>query len=44
MAVKTREDTGDTVDATTEEEEMVAWSKATEATEPAETATETWTT
>ena len=44
MAVGTREDSGDTVDATTEEEDMVAESTATEAMEAADTATWTWTT
>ena len=36
-------DPGGTADATTEEEDMVAGSMATEATEPGGTATETWT-
>ena len=44
MAEETTEDSGGTADATTDEEEMVAWSTATEATEAAGTATETWTT
>ena len=44
MAEETTEDSGGTADATTEEEEMVAWSRATEATEAAGTATGTWTT
>ena len=44
MAEETTEDPGDTAGATTGGDEMVAWSTATEATEAAGTATETWTT
>ena len=44
MAEKTTEDPVGTEDATTEEEEMVAGSTATEAMEPGDMATGTWTT
>ena len=44
MAGETREDPEDTMDAKTEEEEMVAGSTATEAMEPWDTATGTWAT
>ena len=44
MTEETTEDPGGTADATTEEEDMVVVSTITEATEPAGTATGTWTT
>ena len=44
MADEVTEDPGGTVDATTEEGDTVAWSTATEAIYPVDTATETWTT
>ena len=43
MAEETTDDHGSTVAATTEGEDMVAGSMATEATEPGGTATGTWT-
>ena len=44
MAEETSEDPGGTVDATTEEEDIVAWSTPTDATDAAGTAAWTWTT